>query len=257
MTDINKKIIQDDFKHSASSVGKFKNNPSAWLCHYGLGLKGPSSPAMTRGTLAEFGTYYKIKKGMNGKDGSAYAKIITHRFKKEKYLNAEQEIKNAIDISLQFEKILYERQLRDIVSYQRQEIKDVDGLKYPVRMFTDFEFKDIIVDTKSTTRMPSAPRVGDLRQQSLYATLYKKPTALLYATPKKTMFYELNVSDIENGFNQMYNDFTSLENYINLCENDLEKAIKITPLNTDPNPYSWDLTIKQEAEKIWQKVMKK
>ena len=48
-----------------------------------------------------------------------------------------------------------------------------------------------------------------------------------------------------------------LENYINLCENDLEKAIKITPLNTDPNPYSWDLTIKQEAEKIWQKVMKK
>ena len=140
---MNKKIIQDDFKHSASSVGKFKNNPSAWLCHYGLGLRGPSSPAMTRGTLAEFGTYYKIKKGMNGKDGSAYAKIITHRFKKEKYLNAEQEIKNAIDISLQFEKILYERQLRDIVSYQRQEIKDVDGLKYPVRMFTDFEFKDL------------------------------------------------------------------------------------------------------------------
>ena len=250
-------IIKDDFKHSASSVGKFKNNPSAWLCHYGLGLRGPSSPAMTRGTLAEFGAYYKIKKGMNGKDGSAYAKIITHRFKKEKYLNAEQEIKNAIDISLKFEKVLYERQLRDIVSYQRQEIKNVDGLKYPVRMFTDFEFKDIIVDTKSTMRMPSSPKVGDLRQQSLYATLYDKPTALLYATPKKTMFYELNESDIKNGFNQMYNDFTSLENFINLCNNNLEKAITITPLNTDPNPYPWDLTIKQEAEKIWQKVMKR
>ena len=55
----------------------------------------------------------------------------------------------------------------------------------------------------------------------------------------------------------MYNDFTSLENFINLCNNNLEKAITITPLNTDPNPYPWDLTIKQEAEKIWQKVMKR
>jgi hypothetical protein len=71
------------------------------------------------------------------------------------------------------------------------------------------------------------------------------------------MFYQLNDGDIENGFNEMYNDFTSLENYIKLCNNDLEKAIKITPLYTDPNPFAWDLTIKQEAEKIWQKVMKK
>ena len=257
MEDINRPIIKDDFKHSASSVGKFKNNPSAWLCHYALGLREPSKPAMTRGSLAEFGAYYKLKKGMNGKDGSAYAKIITHRFKKEKYLNAEQEIKNAIDISLQFEKVLYERQLRDVVSYQRQEIKDVSGLDYPVRMFTDFEFKDIIVDTKSTMRMPSYPKAGDLRQQALYATLYDKPTALLYATPKKTMFYELNDGDIENGFNEMYNDFTSLENYIKLCNNDLIKAIKITPLYTDPNPFAWDITIKQEAQKIWQKVMKR
>ena len=37
MEDINRPIIKDDFKHSASSVGKFKNNPSAWLCHYGTG----------------------------------------------------------------------------------------------------------------------------------------------------------------------------------------------------------------------------
>ena len=63
--------------------------------------------------------------------------------------------------------------------------------------------------------------------------------------------------DIENGFNEMYNDFTSLENYIKLCNNDLIKAIKITPLYTDPNPFPWDITIKKEAEKIWQKVMKK
>ena len=253
---MNKTIISKDFRHSFSSVGKFISNPSAWLCHYGLGLKEPSKPAMTRGSLAEFGAYYKLKKGMKGKDGSAYAKIITHRFKKEKFLNAEQEIKNAIDISLKFEKVLYEKQLRDIVSYQRQEIKDVDGLKYPVRMFTDFEFKDIIVDTKSTMRMPSSPKVDHIRQQALYATLYNKKTALLYASTKKTMYYELEENDIKDGYSEILSHFKSLEKYIKRCNNSLEEAIKTTPLYTDPNPFAWDINIKQEAIKIWQKANK-
>jgi len=132
-------------------------------------------------------------------------------------------------------------------------VKKLDGLKYPVRAFTDFEFLNIIVDAKSTMRMPSYPKPDHLRQQALYSKLYGKPTALLYATPKKTMFYELNESDIENGYKEIFNHFKSLENYIIKCDNNLEEAIKITPLNTDPNPFAWDINVKQEAEKVWQK----
>ena len=102
-------------------------------------------------------------------------------------------------------------------------------------------------------RMPNYPKADHLRQQALYSKLYDKPTALLYASPKKTMFYELSNEDIKNGYNEIFNHFKSLENYIIKCNNNLEEAIKITPLNTDPNPYAWDLNIKQEAEKIWQK----
>ena len=208
---------------------------------------------MTRGTLSEFGAYYKIKRGMQQKDDKAFAKLIKHKFKKFKYLDAEKEIDNAIEIAKQFEKVLYERQLRNIVAYQAEMIKNVDGLKYPIRCFTDFEFENIIVDAKSTMRMPNYPKADHLRQQALYSKLYDKPTALLYASPKKTMFYELSNEDIENGYNEIFNHFKSLENYIIKCNNNLEEAIKITPLNTDPNPYAWDLNIKQEAEKIWQK----
>ena len=39
-----------------------------------------------------------------------------------------------------------------------------------------------------------------------------------------------------------------------MCKNNLKEAIKITPLNTDPNPFAWDNNIKEEAKKIWQKV---
>jgi hypothetical protein len=248
------KIIKEDFKHSYSSVSKFIRNPSEWLCHYALGLRSPSNAAMTRGNLAEFGAYYKIKRGMQQKDGKDFAKLIRHRFKKLKFLDAEKEIKNAIDIAVHFEKILYERQLRDIKSYQRQEVKKIEGLTYPVRMFTDFEFEKIIVDAKSTLRLPSSPKIDHIRQQGLYSKLYEKPTALMYATPKKSLFYELNDDDVNLGYNESLNHFKSLENYIKRCNNSLEEAIKITPLYTDPNPFAWDINIKQEAEKIWQKI---
>ena len=75
----------ENFKHSASSVNTFIQNPSKWLCSYGLKLKEPSNPAMTRGKLAEFGAYYKIKRGMQQKDDTAFAKLIKHRFNKEKF----------------------------------------------------------------------------------------------------------------------------------------------------------------------------
>jgi hypothetical protein len=46
-------------------------------------------------------------------------------------------------------------------------------------------------------RMPNYPKADHLRQQALYSKLYDKPTALLYASPKKTMFYELSNEDIK------------------------------------------------------------
>ena len=37
---------------------------------------------------------------------------------------------------------------------------------------------------------------------------------------------------------------------------DIEKAIKITPLNTDPSPFYWDNNIKSAAIKIWENINK-
>ena len=50
-------------------------------------------------------------------------------------------------------------------------------------------------------------------------------------------------------YSETINDFKSLENYIKMCKNNLKEAIKITPLNTDPNPFAWDNNIKEEAKK--------
>ena len=251
-----KNIVKSDFKHSFSSVNKFKHNPSEWLVHYGLGLKVSSSPAMVRGNLAEFGAYYKIKRGMQQKDDKYFTKLLSHKFSKYKFFNAESELYNSIDIAKKFEEKLYERQLRNIVSYQKEKVENIDGLKYPVRLFTDFEYDNLIVDLKSTLRMPTKPKIDHIRQQALYSVLHDKPIALLYATPKKTMWYDLTKEDIKEGYAELVSDFKSLENYIDMCNNSLEDAIKITPLNTDPSPFYWDSNIKQAAIKIWRNINK-
>ena len=251
-----KDIINKDFKHSFSSINKFKHNPSEWLVHYGLGLRVSSSPAMVRGNLAEFGAYYKIKKGMQQKDDKYFEKLIIHKFKKNKFFSDDSEIFNAVNIAKKFEEKLYERQLRNIVSYQKEKVEKIEGLKYPVRLFTDFEYDNIIVDLKSTLRMPTKPKIDHIRQQALYSKVHNKPIALLYATPKKTLWYDLTEEDVQKGYDELLSDFKSLENYIDMCKNNLENAIKITPLNTDPSPFYWDKNIQQAATKIWRNVNK-
>ena len=246
----------ENFKHSASSVNTFIQNPSKWLCSYGLKLKEPSNPAMTRGKLAEFGAYYKIKRGMQQKDDTAFAKLIKWQFKRDKFLNAAGEVENAIAIAKEFEKLLYERQFRTIISYQKHIVQNVNGLNFPINLYNDFEFENMIVDTKSTLRCPSAPYPKDLRQVSIYSKLIGKPVTLLYATPKKHLWYELTAEEVDKYYEEVCINFKQLENYIMTCNNSLEQAIRITPLDTTPRPFKWDDNIKQEAEKIWKKVNK-
>ena len=251
-----KNIIKKEFRHSFSSINKFKHNPSEWLVHYGLGLRSSSSPAMVRGNLSEFGAYYKIKRGMAQKSDEHFEKLITHKFNKNHFFEPYKEISNAIEIAKKFEDKLYERQLRDIISYQKEKVASIQGIKYPVRLFTDFEYDNLIVDLKSTLRLPTKPKVDHLRQQALYSVLHDKPIALLYASPKKTFWYDLNKEDVKEGYTELLRDFKSLENYIDMCNNNIEDAIKITPLNTDPSPFYWDNNIKKAAIKVWKTVNK-
>ena len=251
-----KNIIKKEFRHSFSSINKFKHNPSEWLVHYGLGLRSPSSPAMVRGNLAEFGAYYKIKRGMAQKNDEHFEKLITHKFNKNHFFEPYKEISNAIEIAKKFEDKLYERQLRDIISYQKEKVASIQGIKYPVRLFTDFEYDNLIVDLKSTLRLPTKPKIDHLRQQALYSVLHDKPIALLYASPKKTFWYDLTKEDVKEGYTELLRDFKSLENYIDMCNNNIEDAIKITPLKTDPSPFYWDNNIKKAAIKVWKTVNK-
>ena len=74
---------------------------------------------------------------------------------------------------------------------------------------------------------------------------------LLIGLLVKKIYSSLSIDDLESFVTNDGSVIYTVGSY-----NNLDEAIKITPLNTYPNPFSWDNNIKQEAIKIWQKINK-
>jgi len=245
--------IKDGYCHSFSGGQKFMINPSAWLYQYGFKHRQPTNPAMQRGKTSEFVTYYVMKRQSEFKEHKSIEEITEWHFKKNIHAYNKEECLNSIEIAKNFQQALQERQLTRIEKYQEKVVVDGSkyGLNYPIVAYTDFTFPDLIVDTKATLRMNPAKR-SHIRQQCLYSKLYNKPTAILYATPKKYKFEDIQQGEVEDGFQECISTFKNIENYLKVCDT-IEKAVMITPLNTDD--YYFDYNMKQEAKKQWQTIL--
>ena len=250
------KWIKEGYCHSFSGGQKFMINQSAWLYQYGFKHRQPTNGAMQRGLTSEFITYYVMKRENQFKEHKPIEDITDWHFKRNLFAYDVDEVQNSIAISKQFKKALQERQLTKINHYQKKIVVDGKdyGLEYPIVAYTDFGFDDRIVDTKATLKCPTNPKTSHIRQQCLYSKLYDTPTSILYATPKKYNFVDIMQGEVEQGFQECNNTFKNIENYLKVCDT-LEKAVMITPLNTDD--YYFNNNMKQEARKQWQKIINK
>jgi hypothetical protein len=83
-----------------------------------------------------------------------------------------------------------------------------EGLKYPIVGYYDFrwEHHGILVDLKTTEKLPSSIKIPHARQVALYATKTGDNTdaRLTYVTPRKRATYQLeNVRDHLNALHQI------------------------------------------------------
>lgn len=248
--------VKKNYCHSFSSGQQFMINPSAWLFKYGFGKRQPTNSAMQRGKTSEFVTYYLMQRESKFKEHKTVEDITDWHFKRNKYAYNQDEVFNSIEIAKQFKKALQDRQLTQIQDYQDKRFVEGKeyGLEYPIVSYTDFGFKDLIVDTKATLRCPSKPSLSHVRQQCLYSKLYNKKTSILYATPKKYFYADIMQGEVEQGFNECITVFKNIENYLKICDT-IEKAVMITPLNTDD--YYFNTKQKEEATKQWQTIINK
>jgi vacuolar-type H+-ATPase catalytic subunit A/Vma1 len=155
------------------------------------------------------------------------------------------------------------RQFGKVVSYQNEKIIDHDKLQKKIKMITDFEFQNVIIDTKATAylkRLKSGkldsnwyPKQSDVRQQLLYQRCYNKPTMLLYASAKDHEAVDMihRVSDID-----LIQVFQTIEHICTIAKSK-DDVVRMFPLTMDNFRWGKGQTqAKEFAMDIWKTVWK-
>ncbi len=250
-----------EYRHSASKTNTFIDSPPFWIINELFGFESDPNARMVMGLAAEDAAHHALSNQITDVNTiTDYAKV--------KYIEnpnreqSEDEYDWAGIIANKFVENLPE--FGEIVSFQNEkQIKgNKYGLKYDVVGKTDFEFKDVIVDTKATAyikRLKSGnvdtrwyPKLADLRQQCLYRDLFGKETALLYCSPKDVHMVDMVDRD---HLNELINAMKHIEHILDICKTK-EDVVRIFPLVCDN--FRWKGTPEAEefAQDIWTKCLK-
>ena len=110
-------------------------------------------------------------------------------------------------------------------------------LHYP-RMIGYLDLKyhthNMVIDIKTTTRLPSSIPDSHARQGALYAQATGARVRFAYATPKKFAIYELEQDQIDKWINEIRCTLQRVERLLNLSK-DIKEVVKYTI----PNYASW------------------
>jgi hypothetical protein len=256
------KMLKKDYCHSASSANAFIDSPAYWVITKLYDFEGPVNARMCMGTAAE----HAANEAMSDMhmDQSQVQKITEAKFDEE----TKNEFKDAperewaVDISMRFVQNLGE--FGEVVSYQKETITKHDSLKYPIKTLTDFEFKDVIVDTKATAYLKRLkkgtldpnwyPKAADVRQQLLYQLIRNKPTMLLYASRSDHEAIDMVDRDMSM-LKQLIHAMQTIEHITSIAKTK-EDIIRMFPLNMDN--FRWgkepDSPYKQFARELWTKA---
>lgn len=247
------------YRHSASKTNTFIDSPPFWIINELFDFESEPNARMVMGLAAEDAAHHALSNQINDEDT-----IID--YSKKKYL--EHNVDEASEcewsgiIANKFVENL--REFGDVVSFQNEmQIPGKKyGLKYDVIGKTDFEFKDVIVDTKATAyirRLKAGhvdpkwyPKAADVRQQCLYRDLFGKETMLLYCSPKDV--YCVDMVDRDH-LQDLINAMKHIEHILEICKTK-DDVVRIFPLICDNFRWKGSPGSEEFAKEIWTKVLK-
>lgn len=251
-------ILREDYRHSASRGNAFIDSPAYWIITELFDYSEPANARMIMGTVAEQAAEQGLKNDLSKDD---IGDIVNTEWNKLYDDDTADEKEWAKEIAIKFIDNLGE--FGDVVSYQNEKIIQHDKLQKKIKCITDFEFEDVIIDTKATAylkRLKSGkldsnwyPKQSDVRQQLLYKRIYNKPTMLLYASAKDHEAVDMldRVSDID-----LIQVFQTIEHICTIAKSK-EDVVKMFPLTMDNFRWGKGMTpAKEFAMDIWNKVWK-
>ena len=250
-----------EYRHSASKTNTFIDSPPFWIINELFGFESEPNARMVMGLAAEDAAHHALSNQITDQD------IITD-YSNKKYtehkgvIGTENECEWSGIIANKFVENL--REFGDVVSFQNE--KQISGKKYGLQYDvvgkTDFEFKDVIVDTKATAyirRLKAGhvdpkwyPKAADVRQQCLYRDIFGKETMLLYCSPKDNYAVDMVERD---ELNVLINAMKHIEHILDICKTK-DDVVRIFPLICDNFRWKGTPTAEGFAKEIWTKVLK-
>ena len=248
-----------EYRHSASKTNTFLDSPAFWIINELFDFESEPNARMVMGLTAEDAAHHALTNQITDED------TITD-YATKKYLEHGLETTDECDWSGIIAKKFVDNlpEFGEVVSFQneKQISGEKYGLKYDIVGKTDFEFKDVIVDTKATAyirRLKAGhvdpkwyPKAADVRQQCLYRDLFGKETMLLYCSPKDVYCVDMVERD---ELNVLINAMKHIEHILEICKTK-DDVVRIFPLICDNFRWKGTPTSKVFAKEIWTKVMK-
>lgn len=238
---------------SATSINKWIEAPCAWIAQYLYGRKSPFGAAAAAGTFTEQAITDIILNGMEAQE--AITKAIGDWNTRFPLCFDESAIKRRDAIPSMVENALAE--LSHYGTPERapegnwngqHEINincNGDGWVLPIKGYLDFWFPHhgLIVDLKTTFRMPSELSASHKRQAGIYsAAMGNQAVKFLYVTPKKAGW--LDAVDIQETLAEIKGVLNRQEKFLQLGDKELLKSI--VPVNLDTFYWSDDLATRKE-----------
>jgi hypothetical protein len=234
---------------SASSLNLWASEPAIWIMERLLGHRSAPSPLMARGKAVEEG----IHLGLTEPDRvlEDCIALALQSFDRDMALSPDERReaeRNAIPGYVEHG-LAELKQYGVPTAYQDRIEITLDGIGVPIIGFIDWRFDQhgLIVDLKTSERLPSAISLAHARQGAVYARAhdnygmrfaYVKPQAAKKDGRAVTV-YELPRDDIEQQLNALREIALRMERFLRLSSDAAELCALLVP---DYEKYHWNNT---------------
>lgn len=239
---------------SASSLNCWAEAPCAWISQYLFFNKGKFSAAAKSGVLVEDAVVNVLARGFTADQATAMAMEAFNKFialstdeaDRKRGEGIPEMIRLALSELNQYGTPEFDKDATSDIKQKKVDVKcKGDGWTLPIIGYIDFHFpkSGVIVDLKTTTRMPSEMSPSHLRQQAIYQQAFgNQAVKFLYVTPKKSQMFDCaghkdTLAEIKTILNRQ-------ERFLRLGSSDLLRSL--VPVNTGSFYWTGNEAVRKE-----------
>lgn len=235
-------------RHSPSSLNLFCASPSMFVLEKILGRKQPVGAPAHRGTAVEDGVTAGLMDP--SKPLVDCAAVALKKYDQISALSADKRREEYRDTIMgMVESALIELRPYGVPSKCQGFVEwRPDGLKMPIIGYFDYEWEKhgIIVDLKTSEKLPSSIKIPHARQVGLYAPSDNMDARLTYCTPKKVATYKLE--NIREHREALFQIALRVEKFLSLSDDPAFFKGIIVP---DVESFYWSGPARQLAFEHW------